>query len=94
MNLDTYDLPEEKFKHLVQGKSDLLCQLIKQHLETVKAYQVPSDYIKDPKFFWDSFQEVLFAASEDARLIQKEKSPEAIKKRRYSFEVEENETKE
>ena len=86
MNLDTYDLPEELFKHLVQGKSDLLCQLLRQHVVTLDAFEF-AGYLKDPKFVWDSFQEVLYAASEDARVIQKEKNPDAIKRRRYSFEA-------
>ena len=85
MNLDTYDLPEEQFKHLVQGKSDLLCELLKQHVITLDAFGF-TGYLKDPKFVWDSFQEVLYAASEDARVIQKEKNPDAIKRRRYTFE--------
>jgi hypothetical protein len=85
MNLDTYDLPEEQFKHLVQGKSDLLCELLRQHVITLNVSNLTS-YSKDPKFVWDSFQEVLYAASEDARVIQKEKNPDVIKRRRYSFE--------
>jgi len=85
MNLDTYDLPEEKFKHLVQGKSDLLCTLLRQHIITLDVFGF-AGYLKDPKFVWDSFQEVLYAASEDARLIQKEQNPDAIKRRKYSFE--------
>jgi len=85
MNLDTYDLPEEDFKHLVQSKSDLLCQLLTQHVITFDTFGLTS-YLKDPKFVWDSFQEVLYAASEDARVIQKEKNPDAIKRRQYSFE--------
>ena len=85
MNLDTYDLPEEDFKHLFQGKTDLLCQLLRQHVITLIAFEF-TGYLKDPKFVWDSFQEALYAASEDARVIQKEKDPDAIKRRRYSFE--------
>ena len=85
MNLDTYDLPEEEFKHLVQGKSDLLCALVKQHIITLEVFGF-TGYLKDPKFVWDSFQEVLYAASEDARVIQKEQNPDAIKRRRYSYE--------
>lgn len=85
MNLDTYDLPEEDFKHLVQGKSDLLCQLLRQHVITLDAFEF-TGYLKDPKFVWDSFQEALYAASEDARVIQKEKNPNAIKRRQYVFE--------
>lgn len=94
MNLDTYDLPEEDFKHLVQGKSDLLCQLLRQHIITLDVFGF-TGYLKDPKFVWDSFQEVLYAASEDARVIQKEKNPDAIKRRRYVFEedMEEEEAK-
>jgi len=87
MNLDTYDLPEEEFKHLVQGKSDLLCALLKQHAITLDGFGF-TGYLKDPKFVWDSFQEVLYAASEDARVIQKEQNPDAIKRRRYVFEEE------
>jgi hypothetical protein len=86
MNLETYDLDAEEFKLLLQGKSDFLCQLMRQHLETLKAYQIPLKYLEDSKFFWNSFQEVLYAASDDARVIQKEKNPEAIKKRSYSFQ--------
>jgi hypothetical protein len=74
MNLDTYDLPEEDFKHLFQGKTDLLCQLLRQHVITLIAFEF-TGYLKDPKFVWDSFQEALYAASEDARVIQKEKDP-------------------
>ena len=85
MNLDTYDLPEEQFKHLVQGKADLLCELLRQHVITLDAFEF-TGYLKDPKFVWDSFQEVLYAASEDARIIQKGKNPNAIKRRQYSFE--------
>jgi len=85
MNLDTYDLPEEDFKHLFQGKTDLLCQLLRQHVITLIAFEF-TGYLKDPKFVWDSFQEALYAASEDARVIQKEKDPDAIKRRRYVFE--------
>lgn len=93
MNLDTYDLPEEEFKHLVQGKSDLICELLRQHTITLNVFGF-TGYLKDPKFVWDTFQEVLYAASEDARIIQKEKNPDAIKRRRYSFEeVIEEETK-
>ena len=86
MNLDTYDLPEEQFKHLVQNKSDLLCELLRQHTIALNSFGF-SAYLKDPKFVWDTFQEVLYAASEDARVIQKEKNPDAIKRRRYSFEA-------
>ena len=85
MNLDTYDLPEEDFKHLFQGKADLLCQLLRQHVITLVAFEF-TGYLKDPKVVWDSFQEALYAASEDARVIQKEKNPDAIKRRQYSFE--------
>jgi hypothetical protein len=85
MNLDTYDLPEEDFKHLFQGKTDLLCQLLRQHVITHIAFEF-TGYLKDPKFVWDSFQEALYAASEDARVIQKEKNPDVIKRRQYSFE--------
>jgi hypothetical protein len=85
MNLDTYDLPEEDFKHLFQGKADLLCQLLRQHVITLVAFEF-TGYLKDPKFVWDSFQEALYAASEDARVIQKEKNPDVIKRRQYSFE--------
>ena len=85
MNLDTYDLPEEDFKHLFQGKSDLLCQLLRQHIITLDAFGF-TGYLKDTKFVWDSFQEVLYATSENARVIQKEKNPNAIKRRQYVFE--------
>lgn len=86
MNLDTYDLPEEEFKHLFQGSCDLFCQLFKQHLITLDAFNVPDICLNDPKFIWNSFSEVLYAASDNARLIQKENNPEAINKRRYSYE--------
>ena len=93
MSLDTYDLSEEEFKHLVQSKSDLLCDLLRQHAITLDVFGF-TGYLKDPKFVWDTFQETLYAASEDARLIQKEKNPDAIKRRRYSYEeVREEETK-
>ena len=75
MNLDTYDLPEEQFKHLVHDKSDLLCELLRQHTIALNSFGF-SAYLKDPKFVWDTFQEVLYAASEDARVIQKEKNPD------------------
>lgn len=87
MNLDTYNLPEEDFKHLVQGKSDLLCQLLRQHIITLDAFEF-TGYLKDPKFVWDSFQEVLYSASEEARMIQKKQNPDAIKQRQYFFEEE------
>lgn len=94
MNLDTFELAEEEFKLLFQGKADLLCQLIKQLRVTFEAYEVPKHLYNDNKFFWDSLSEVLYAASEDARLIQKEKNPDVIKKRRYSFEFDDNKTEE
>lgn len=82
MNLDTYDLPEEKFKLLFQGNSDLLCALLQQHVITLNAFGF-GGLAKDPKFLFDTFNEVLCSTSEDARVIQKLKNPNAIKKRMF-----------
>ena len=83
MNLDTYDLPIEDFKHMFQEECDLLCALLKQHQVTLEAFEIPTVYLKDPKFFWSSFIEVMYSASEDARIKQRKENPEAIEKRRY-----------
>lgn len=83
MNLDTYDLPTEEFKHMFQEECDLLCALLKQHQVTLEAFQIPIVCLKDPRFFWSSFIEVLYATSEDARIKQKKENPKAIEKRRY-----------
>lgn len=85
MSLDTYDLSQEEFKKLFVQQGELLSHLLNQHMWLLAGHGLPDSLVRDPKFVWDSFSEVLYSTSEAARLIQKEKNPEAVKKRGYDW---------
>lgn len=87
MSFENYGLSDEEYLAILREKTKLHAQAYKIFAETCLAEGLdlrPNTY--SDKFIWNLFQESIYSTDEECRLIQKEKDPDAVKRRSYGFE--------
>jgi hypothetical protein len=84
MSLDTYGLSDEQYIEVLRDKTKLIAGAFKAFCTTCMAEGLTISSYGD-KFVWDLFQEAVYAADDECRIIQKEQDPDTVKKRSYDF---------
>jgi hypothetical protein len=80
MTLDTHGLSEEEYLAIFEEKAEFACRAMKIAGRVADSYNI----IREPKLWWDLYQEIGYAADDACRIKQKQEDPEALEARSYS----------
>jgi len=82
MAFDTYGIPEEDYLNIFENKAAFAMKALLLLSNTAFKYNIKLIDLGE-KFTWSLFSELAYETDEEARLIQKEKNPEEVKRRMY-----------
>ena len=82
MAFDTYGIPEEDYLVIFEKKAEFAMKALLLLLNTAFIHNIKLSELGE-KFTWDLFSELAYETDEEARLIQKERNPEQVKRRMY-----------
>jgi len=82
MAFDTYGIPEEDYLNIFENKAAFAMKALLLLSNTAFKYNIKLIDLGE-KFTWSLFSELAYETDEEARLIQKEKNPEEVKRRMH-----------
>jgi len=82
MAFDTYGIPEEDYLNIFEKKAEFAMKALLLLLNTAFIHNIKLSELGE-KFTLSLFSDLAYETDEEARLIQKEKNPEEVKRRMY-----------
>jgi len=82
MAFDTYGIPEEDYLNIFENKAAFAMKALLLLLNTAFIHNIKLSELGE-KFTLSLFSDLAYETDEEARLIQKEKNPEEVKRRMY-----------
>lgn len=82
MAFDTYGIPEEDYLNIFEKKAEFAMKALLLLLNTAFIHNIKLSELGE-KFTWSLFSDLAYETDEEARLIQKERNPEEVKRRMH-----------